>query len=323
MKLRHSLCVSPLRDGGRVFPKLLELVKHFLAADNLVDEVGVTLVLVLDHVVEHLESEGQVPVVLLVAHEALCIGEELKEVAEPQRRGHAESLDVGGDIAHDGQEALIQGLDLLRPVCYQLVDNDVREVRVVALELRQVDRELAREGSIEVDAEISLSRQEQHDEGADVDQPDLGGVLAALVHEVQHRNNEVVDVPRTQHVPQEGLVLVNKLPEQHEQLLEARNLLDRRREQRVVGLMRIIEQLAQPRHDKLKVLLFTQCTQRVPKRIARPQILCHGLGCIRNLLCCYLRAAALIPFPHHLLIGSLVVETHEEGVQGRVHHDLV
>ena len=71
------------------------------------------------------------------------------------------------------------------------MQNDHDDVGVIAGEERQVGRQPLREGFVERDAEGPLARQLEQDEGADVDEPDLGGVASRLEHEVTNRHDEL------------------------------------------------------------------------------------------------------------------------------------
>mmetsp|Transcript_48882 Transcript_48882/g.116399 ORF Transcript_48882/g.116399 Transcript_48882/m.116399 type:complete len:285 (+) Transcript_48882:431-1285(+) len=241
------------RETG--FHELLKVRKDLLAAQDLVDEVGVALVLVLDDVVEHLEAEDEVAGVLLVREQPLLVPEHLEQVACTERRGHAEGLDVGRDVGHGGHEAVVERVQLLRAVGHELVDDDVEEVSVVAREGREIHGELLRECRVQVHAEVPFPGEEEEDEGADVDEAELRRVLAPLVHEIQHRHHEFVDVAGAEDVREEVLVVVDQLPEQDQQLLEARDLLHRRREERVVRLVGVVEQAAEADEEEVEVLL--------------------------------------------------------------------
>ena len=50
-------------------------------------------------------------------------------------------------------------------------------------------REFFVESGVEVDAKIALPGEEEEDKSADVDQANLGRVLAPLIHEVEHRHH--------------------------------------------------------------------------------------------------------------------------------------
>mmetsp|Transcript_8003 Transcript_8003/g.19637 ORF Transcript_8003/g.19637 Transcript_8003/m.19637 type:complete len:338 (-) Transcript_8003:1287-2300(-) len=157
------------REGGNgccgVVYDLCELRKHLLAAQHLVCEVGVALVLVLDGVVENLEEEDKVPRHVVVAQQPVAVGKQLKQRGRARGGREGEGLDVGGDVGHGGEEAVVEGLQLGRALSDELVVNNVDQVGVVARELRQVFDRAADECCIEVDAKVALSGQQEHDEG--------------------------------------------------------------------------------------------------------------------------------------------------------------
>ena len=78
-----------------------------------VHEVGVAVELVLDDVVEDLEEEEDQMVVGGRGEEEPGSGEGLQEMEQLAGRDHGHGLDVGGDVAQDGQQAVEERLQSL------------------------------------------------------------------------------------------------------------------------------------------------------------------------------------------------------------------
>ena len=97
---------------------------------------------------------------------------------------HAEGFDVRRYVAHGRQEAVVEGVELVGPVSHEFVDDYVEQVRVVAGERREIDRQLFVKRRVEIHAKVALARQEQQNECTYMNEADLGGVFASLVHEV-------------------------------------------------------------------------------------------------------------------------------------------
>ena len=79
-----------------------------------VDEVGVAVELVLDDVVEDLEEEEDQMVVGGGGEEEPGSGEGLQQMEQLARSDHGHGLDVGGDVAQDGQQAVEERLQSLQ-----------------------------------------------------------------------------------------------------------------------------------------------------------------------------------------------------------------
>ena len=83
----------------------------------------------------------------------------LNEVEELAGCRHGESLEVGGDVGEDGQQALEQGLEPLVAGGDDLVEHDDDEVGVGAAEHRDVHRHGRRVGLVKADTlviEVSM-----------------------------------------------------------------------------------------------------------------------------------------------------------------------
>ena len=83
----------------------------------------------------------------------------LNEVEELARCRHGESLEVGGDVGEDGQQALEQGLEPLVAGGDDLVEHDDDEVGVGAAEHGDVHRHGRRVGLVQADTlvmEVSI-----------------------------------------------------------------------------------------------------------------------------------------------------------------------
>lgn len=92
------LCIPSFCYKLIILPKFFKLLKHLLAPHDLVNKVWVAFVLVLNDVVEDLDSEREVSVVVIHSDEPLGVGEEFKEVAHARCSGHAE---LKGNVSWD------------------------------------------------------------------------------------------------------------------------------------------------------------------------------------------------------------------------------
>ena len=96
---------------------------------------------------------------------------------------------------------------------------------MIPREERQISRQPRVERFVERDAVRTLARELEEDKRADVNEADLGWVAARLIHQKHDRHEKLGDVAVLKDVRQERGVLLHELPEKHEQLCVALDLI--------------------------------------------------------------------------------------------------
>ena len=124
-----------------------------------------------------------------------------------------------------------------------------------------------------------------------------------------------------------NLVFINELPKDDEQLLGARNLLDRPGQVGGIGLIGVVEEPTHSLEYEGNVILARDVSQRVPEGVAR-----HGLvldlDCVEDLLRRHARhstSGATVCRAVYLCLGSSghVVEESNKRVERRVDESLL
>ena len=82
-----------------------------------------------------------------------------------------------------------------------------------------VDRNARRVGLVQPDPKVPLPAEQQQDEDPDVHQPNPALVSPGVVEVVQDRHHDVQHVAGLQYEEEELLVVLAKLPEKYQQLL--------------------------------------------------------------------------------------------------------
>ncbi len=198
--------------------------ERILSSDQGIHQMGVSVVLILDDVVEDLQQESQVPVGILSRIQKLGRRKQLKQVDKLDSCHQRHGSPVGRNIADDGQEARVQRHQLVGTIDHQLVQGNGQQVVVATTEQGKIRWELLGEGLVEGNPKAALPTQLEQTERTNVDETDLGGIPSRFVHEVTNRNDKVVDVAFCQCVVHEQWIFLKEFPQQDQQFLEALEL---------------------------------------------------------------------------------------------------
>ena len=90
------------------------------------------------HTHTHTHTHIHAPRGVLIHQQPPFIRKQLKKSRSAARSRQREGLYVWRHVAHCGQKAVIQALELLRSLCDESVVHYVEQVGVVACELRQI-----------------------------------------------------------------------------------------------------------------------------------------------------------------------------------------
>mmetsp|Transcript_27613 Transcript_27613/g.56673 ORF Transcript_27613/g.56673 Transcript_27613/m.56673 type:complete len:223 (+) Transcript_27613:995-1663(+) len=141
------------REGGQGF-------KRGPPPHDGVHEVRVPRVLVLHHVVEDFQQQAHVHVVVLRAVQEAVARKELEQTHELHGAQKAQLLRVRAHVADDGQEAVVQGGELVDAVHHEFVQHQHQQVGVRAGEEGElVARQIDLERLVQLHAKVPFSRQ--------------------------------------------------------------------------------------------------------------------------------------------------------------------
>ena len=195
--------------------RVFKIFKTYLSSNNGVHQMSIAVVLVLQNVVEDLEEQGQVTVSVFAGIQEFGTAEQFKQVDKLDRGHQTHASPVGTDIAHNGQETRVKRDQLVGTVDNELVKCDCQKIRMAPRKEWEVGRKFLLEGFVERNAKAAFSAELQQNKGANVDQSNLSGVSAALVHEEADGNNQLVHIALGQDVVHEQGILFQEFPQQH------------------------------------------------------------------------------------------------------------